>query len=71
MPCPDDGRVLIRFENSFHLMVIEQNKFNDIIRTALAGLGRELGEGDVIFEVAPSGTALDKDDRIFYEINKS
>jgi DNA polymerase-3 subunit gamma/tau len=65
-----DGRVIIRFEETFHIMTIDMMRKRDLIRSELgAVLGRELSEGDLIFEVTPSITP-DRDDAIFDEITK-
>ncbi|MGI6166927.1 MAG: DNA polymerase III subunit gamma/tau [Eubacteriales bacterium] len=65
-----DGKVIIRFEKSFSIMIIEQWGAKNLIRSELGTeLDRELREGDLIFEVAPPEEP-DEDDAIFDEINK-
>ncbi len=65
-----DGKLIIRFNKPFSIMMIEQLKAKNLIRSELcAGLGREYREGDLLFEVAPTEKP-DEDDAIFDEISK-
>ena len=67
-----DGKVIIRFENSFAIFMIERDKSKDIIRsTLISELGRDLRESDIIFEEQPKEKPAADDETIFDELEKN
>ena len=67
----EDGKVIVRFENDFSLHMMEQGSAKDRLRTAVSAvLRREVGDRELIFEVAGKKSENSPIDEILDAIDK-